>query len=193
MATKPRASLLAALLTLPVLLLLSVGGGLSPAVAVAGEAAEPYPARNVLLSAATLQLRGTYTIQQASNSRYVDAHESSAQDFRLVTRTRQKNDTQRWEITPVGRNEYRIQQRSNDRYVDAHTSSNQDFRLVTRERQNNDTQVWIITPAGRDVYTIQQKSNRRYVDAHEHSGEDFRLVTRTWQNNDTQRWVIRRN
>lgn len=191
MVTKTRVIVLAALLTLAIFLPPSVGGGLH--VSVAAENSGGYPALNMLQSTYMLQLRGTYTIQQASNNRFVDAHESESQDFRLVTRDPQNNDTQRWIITPVGRNEYTIQQRSNSRYVDAHESSNQDYRLVTRTQQNNNTQRWIIRSAGRGTYTIQQKSNGRYVDAHEHSGEDYRLVTRTWQNNNTQRWIIRRN
>ena len=41
------------------------------------------------------------TIQQVSNNRYVDAHVTSGEDYRLVTRTRQNNDTQRWVIHRV--------------------------------------------------------------------------------------------
>ena len=45
-------------------------------------------------------LPGVYTIQQQSNGRFVDAHENDANNFALVTRTAQNNDTQRWEIRP---------------------------------------------------------------------------------------------
>jgi len=141
--------------------------------------------------AAALQ-QGVYTIQQVSNGRFVDAHEHSGEDYRLVTRSAQNNDTQRWIITPRGHNRYTIQQKSNGRFVDAHEHSGEDYRLVTRFAQNNDTQRWIITPIGHNMYTIQQKSNGRFVDAHEHSGEDYRLVTRSAQKNNTQRWLLYR-
>ncbi len=134
---------------------------------------------------------GTYTIQQKSGNRFVDAHESSGNDFSVVTRTAQNNDTQRWILTPVG-GLYTIQQKSNDRFLDAHESSGNDFSVVTRTAQNNDTQRWVIIHLDSDLctYTIQQLSNGRFMDAHEHSGNDFSVVSRTAQNNDTQRWVL---
>ena len=89
------------------------------------------------------QLSGVYTIRQKSNGRYVDAHVTSNNDFSLVTRPRQNNDTQRWIIRPLGNNVYTIRQKSNGRYVDAHEAANNNFRLVTRPRQNNDTQRWL--------------------------------------------------
>ena len=45
---------------------------------------------------------GTYTIRQKSNGRFLDAHEIADKDFRLVTRAAQNNDTQRWQLQPVG-------------------------------------------------------------------------------------------
>lgn len=132
-------------------------------------------------------LSGRYTIQQLSNGRYVDAHQHAGEDFRLVTRTAQNNDTQRWVLTPTA-TVCTLQQRSNRRFVDAHEHSGEDFRLVTRTTQDNDTQRWVIRPIG-FVYTIQELSSGRFVDAHEHAGQDFRLVTRTAQLNDTQMWV----
>ena len=44
---------------------------------------------------------GSFTIQQLSNGRFVDAHEDAGEDFRLVTRTAQNNDSQRWLIDRV--------------------------------------------------------------------------------------------
>ncbi len=152
-------------------------------------------ARRALLraSAGPAILSGTNTIQQLSNDRFVDAHEHAGEDFRLVTRTAQNNDTQRWVVTPVPGHlvTYTIQHLSNGRFVDAHEHGGEDFRLVTRSPQNNDTQRWVISDVGGCVYTMQQRSSRRFVDAHEHTGQDFRLVTRTAQNNDTQRWIVR--
>ncbi len=134
---------------------------------------------------------GVYTIQQKSNGRYVDAHQSSNNDYCLVTRLAQDNDTQRWILMLLGNNTYTMQQMSNGRYVDAHQSSNNDYRLVTRPAQNSNTQRWILTLLGNNTYTMQQKSNGRYVDAHEGSNKDYHLVTRPAQNNDTQRWLIK--
>jgi hypothetical protein len=136
-------------------------------------------------------LSGVYTIQQKSNLRFVDAHESSANDFRVVTRTAQNNDSQRWNLTQVG-TVYTIRQKSSNRFVDAHEAEDNDFRLVTREPQNNDTQRWVLLDVKNQpsTYTIQQLSNGRFVDAHETEDNDFRLVTRPAQNNDSQRWQL---
>jgi len=38
------------------------------------------------------------TIQQRSNSRFLDAHEHEREDYRVVTRPNQNNNTQRWLI-----------------------------------------------------------------------------------------------
>ncbi|WP_216918052.1 S8 family serine peptidase [Nocardia noduli] len=130
-------------------------------------------------------LSGTFTVQQRSTSRYLDAYEGS-NDHQVVTRDAQNNDTQRWIITPVG-DAYTVQQRSTSRYLDAYEGSN-DHQVVTRDAQNNDTQRWIITPVG-DAYTVQQRSTSRYLDAYEGSN-DHQVVTRDAQNNDTQRWII---
>ncbi len=149
--------------------------------------------RAVLLASRTggpAPLSGRYTIQQKSNGRFVDAHENSGQDFRLVTRTAQSNNSQRWVFTPVA-TVCTLQQKSSGRFVDAHETAGQDFRLVTRIAQHNSTQRWVLTPVPGliSTYTLQQLSNGRFVDAHEHANEDFRLVTRGAQDNDTQRWV----
>jgi hypothetical protein len=130
------------------------------------------------------------TIQQVSNNRFVDAHEHAGEDFRVVTRAAQNNNTQLWIMTHVSGQVYTFQQLSNGRYLDAHEHSGEDYRLVTRPAQNNPTQQWLLTGLGGGIYTIQQVSNGRYVDAHEHAGEDYRLVTRTAQNNATQQWRI---
>ena len=142
---------------------------------------ELYPPR--LLAA------GTYTLRQKSTGRFVDAHEIAGQDFRLVTRPAQNNDTQRWDLAPVGA-VYAIRQKSNGRFVDAHDSAANDFRLVSRTAQDNASQRWVVMAVGGGSSTIQQLSSLRFVDAHEIAGEDFRLVTRPAQNNDTQRWLL---
>jgi hypothetical protein len=85
---------------------------------------------------------GVYTIQQKSNGRYLDAHESR-QDYSVVTRTAQNNASQQWTITPSGDDTYTIQQKSNGRYLDAHESGH-DYSVVTRTAQKDDTQQWVI-------------------------------------------------
>ena len=130
------------------------------------------------------------TIQQVSSNRFVDAHEHAGEDYRIVTRAAQNNNTQLWRMTEVSPNVYTIQQVSSGRYWDAHEYAGEDYRLVTRPAQNNDTQRWLVLNLGGNIHTIQQMSNGRYVDAHESSNEDFRLVTRTAQNNATQQWRI---
>jgi hypothetical protein len=132
---------------------------------------------------------GTYTVRQKSNNRFLDAHEIAGKDFRLVTRPAQNNDTQRWELAPVGA-VYAIRQKSNGRFLDAHDNAANDFKLVTRPPQNNASQRWVVMPIGDGSFSIRQLSNLRFVDAHEIAGEDFRLVTRPAQNNDTQRWLL---
>jgi hypothetical protein len=79
-----------------------------------------------------------------ANGRYVDAHESDGQDFRLVTREAQNNDSQRWVLLPSTAGSFTIQQLVNARFVDAHEDSAHDFSVVTRPAQNNDSQRWIL-------------------------------------------------
>ena len=132
-----------------------------------------------------------YTIQQLSNGRYADAHEVAGEDFRMVTRTAQNNDSQRWVAIPLGNNVYTFQQLSTGRFADAHEFAGQDFRMVTRPRQSNTTQQWRAIPLGNGNYNLQQVSSSRFADAHEIAGEDFRMVTRPLQTNNTQRWTLR--
>ena len=120
----------------------------------------------------TIPLAFAYTIQQKSNSRFVDAHETGS-DFALVTRPEQHNDTQRWILSPAG-GVFTIRQKSTGRFADAHEIAEKDFALVTRPEQNNDTQRWILTHLGNNTYTIQQKSAGRFVDAYQ-AGNDFAL------------------
>jgi hypothetical protein len=132
---------------------------------------------------------GTYTIRQESSGRFLDAHTSS-NDFSIVTRTRQDNDTQRWILQPVGA-VFTIRQKQTGRFLDAHESGSNDFSAVTRTAQDNDSQRWVVLPdpARPGVATVQQLLNGRFLDAHT-SSDDFSAVTRTRQGNDTQRWIL---
>lgn len=154
-------------------------GGLAAAVIAALAVPAPASAQEYISS-----------IQQVSSGRFVDAHEVDTEDYRLVTRPAQNNNTQLWHFVHLGNGIYTIQQLSSSRYVDAHEYDGEDYRLVTRPQQNNDTQRWQLTALGNGIYTIQQVSNGRFVDAHEYDGEDYRLVTRPAQNNSTQMWRI---
>lgn len=133
---------------------------------------------------------GVYTIQQRSNNRFVEAHEDSEMDFRLVTRLPLTNATQKWVFTPVG-GVYTIQQKSNRRFVDTHKDSRGDFRLVTRLPQADDTQKWILMHLGRDEYTLQQLSSRWFVGADPlEASRRFALVTRQGRRY-SQKWILK--
>jgi hypothetical protein len=82
----------------------------------------------------------------ASEQRQVcRCHEHDGEDFRLVTRPIQHDDTQLWLLRPRGGERYTIQQVSNGRYVDAHEHDGEDFRLVTRPMiQDDGTQLWLL-------------------------------------------------
>ena len=86
-----------------------------------------------------------YEIQQVSSDRYLDAHETSGQDYSVVTRTAQHDDTQRWVVTRIDENEYTVVQLSSRRFLDAYESAPNGYSAVTRTAQGNDTQRWIIT------------------------------------------------
>lgn len=91
------------------------------------------------------------TIQQKSSNRYLDAHTQSSNDHRIVTRTAQGDDTQKWKLTESG-SYFEIQQKYNNRYLDAYGYSwwywwyGKDYKGVTRGNQGDSTQKWSITP-----------------------------------------------
>jgi hypothetical protein len=137
--------------------------------------------------------RGVVTIRQAGTGRMLDAHEVETEDFRLVTRPDQDNDTQRWILDPVG-TVYVIRHKTSGRFLDAYQSGfegNTDFRVMTRDPgRDDDSQRWIVVPAGDGSVTIRQLSTNRFIDAHEIAAEDFAAVTRPAQTDETQRWVL---
>jgi hypothetical protein len=135
---------------------------------------------------------GDVTIRQVSTSRLLDAHETASNDFRLVTRPEQGNDTQRWSLTPVG-TVHIIRHKVSGRFLHAFGSGFEgaDFRLVTRPPVRDDTrQRWIVVPAGDGSVTIRQLATNRFVDAHEIAEKDFAAVTRPRQHDGTQRWLL---
>lgn len=67
----------------------------------------------------------------------------AAEDYRVVTRDFQDNNTQRWVVTPIDDGSFTIRQRSTGQFVDAHEYDGMDFGLVTRPYQDNDTQRWL--------------------------------------------------
>ncbi len=132
------------------------------------------------------------TIRQASTGRMLDAHEIESEDFRLVTRSDQDNDTQRWILTQLGTVNM-IRQKSSGRFLDAYQSGFEgdlDLRLVTRDAALDESQHWIVVPTGDGTASIRQLSTNRFVDAHEIADKDFAAVTRPAQANDTQRWML---
>jgi hypothetical protein len=147
---------------------------------------------------AGLIVDGHYTLQQVSNSRFLDAYTTS-NDYAVVTRPKQEDGGQHWIFTHLGDDVYSIVQVSGLgtwRYLDAYTSSGNDYGAVTRDWQGNTTQQWKIKfhyagPNMPSFFSLQQVANGRYLDAHESASEDYRVVTRGDQNNLTQRWWIR--
>jgi hypothetical protein len=142
--------------------------------------------------AQALPLNGLYTIIQLHTGRFLDAHVTADRDFRVVTRPRQDNASQRWQLTHLGGSVYTIEQQSTGRRLDAHDTHDRDFAVVTRPRQNNTTQQWLVTALGSDRYEILQRSTGRNLDAHDTQDKDFAVVTRPVQNNNTQRWIVAR-
>ena len=85
----------------------------------------------------------TYTIQQKSNGRFVDAHEITEKDFaRDPDGPEQRHSTVGADA--LRRRYVHYPAKSNGRFVDAHEITEKDFALVTRTAQNNDTQRWLI-------------------------------------------------
>ncbi len=134
---------------------------------------------------------GIFTIQQKSTQRYLDAFESKNKDFAVVTRRKQNNATQKWNLNLVGK-VFTIQQKSSGRFLDAYSSANRDYSCVTRTAQNNDTQRWVILPSSNHLgtYTIQQLSNNRFLDAYETSSNSYSANTKINQQNDSQKWRL---
>ena len=155
------------------------------------EVANMIVASVAMQAAAVASLPKGLSIQHVSSGRFLDAYQSGDKDFRLVTRSKQSDDSQQWILKLLGNNTYTLQQKSTGLYVDAHESVEQDYALVTRAAQGNSTQQWMLKSLGNDLYTIQQKSNGRYVDAHENAEKDFQVVTRPAQNNSTQKWRLK--
>ena len=98
-----------------------------------------------------------HTLVQLSSLRYMDAHQSGANDYSVVTRPAQNNNTQQWQLTMVA-GVYMIQQLSTDQFIDAHEHAGADYSVVTRPSQYNDTQRWVVSGLGRNLFTIDRKS-----------------------------------
>ena len=132
--------------------------------------------------------------------RFMDAYHNSGNDFSVVTREYQDNDSQVWifkKLAGLSDDLYSIQQLSSRRFLDAHENNANDFSVVTRTAQNNDTQRWIVRDDNNmeydipyDDFTIRQVSSSRFVDAWHDEDHDFSVVTRTAQNNDSQLWSM---
>ena len=85
-------------------------------------------------------------IQQAGG-RFLDAHEIPGQDFRVVTRPRQENNTQLWHFDILSTGGFTLRQASSGRFLDAYLSKTKDFQVVTRPEKSgnpgNNTQHWV--------------------------------------------------
>ena len=112
-------------------------------------------------------------LKQMSSGRYLDAHESNG--FRCVTRTRQANDSQVFDVEIIG-GVYLVQHEGGN-FLDA-------FELVSHSanvvpRQFNPTQKWAIVERADGRHTMQQISTGRYlnVDPAEISGFESQTAT----------------
>ena len=103
---------------------------------------------------------GTYTVRQVSSGRFLDAHETSEDDHRAVTVPGAFDDSQRWDVSPIG-TVCSLRHKSSGRFLDAHEIAELDFRLVTRAMQGNATQRWVLLSSTGGSATIQQLSNGR--------------------------------
>jgi Ricin-type beta-trefoil lectin domain-like len=125
---------------------------------------------------------------QGGGLRFLDAHESAANDFQVVTRAFQGFDTtQHWRVTDLGDDVSTIQQISSGRFLDAHETGEPDFGVVARPQQDNDTQLWRIQDFGGGFISIQQVSSGRFLEAT--LAGDFRVVTRPVVSSE-QTWRI---
>lgn len=164
--------------------------------------AHPFSRRRFIASAsaaagalalpATLRSQATpklYTIRSVWLGRYVDAHEVESLDWQMVVRTRQAppaDQTQHWQLIPVGDGYFEIRQSSSQRYADAHDGDDDDWRMVTRERQNNTSQHWFLESVGTDTWRIFNRAWERFVDVHDGDDDDWRMVLRERQPNTAQ-------
>lgn len=144
-----------------------------------------------LISASELVIAdGIYTVQQASNNRYLDAHESSAYDWRAVTREAQNNPSQQWAIRQDSSGYYTLVQQQTQRYLDAHENGKYDSGAVTRDAQNNASQQWSLIPVGNRRYRIKRRLDALYLGAYV-NGNDYHAVLRTNQPGDpSQEWIL---
>jgi hypothetical protein len=84
-----------------------------------------------------------YTVQhQTFSGQFLDAYESSGNDYRVVLRNEQGDATQRW-VPEMSCESFHLFQESSGRYLDAYTGS-QMFRAVTRSFQTDGTQSWTV-------------------------------------------------
>ena len=136
-----------------------------------------------------LPTEGVYTVCQKSSGRFLDAHEIEEEDFRLVTRPAQDNDTQRWLLRPIA-SVHTIRHKNSGRFLDADQSGFGDFRLVTLPARTDDAQRWIVMPISIGSASIRELSNNRFLDAYETDANDFGAMTRPRRDSDSQRWFL---
>mmetsp|Transcript_156068 Transcript_156068/g.291218 ORF Transcript_156068/g.291218 Transcript_156068/m.291218 type:complete len:399 (-) Transcript_156068:110-1306(-) len=121
------------------------GSWLAGAAAAAGHALRGAVAAATEESAATGDLDGEYTLQQKSNMRFLDAYEDDANNYAVVTRAAQGDDSQKWLLKATGDGTYTIQQKVNMRFLDAYQEvDNNNYAVVTRPAQGDDSQKWVI-------------------------------------------------
>lgn len=139
-------------------------------------------------------LNGSFTIQQKSNNRYLDAYQGGSSNA-VVTRGQQSNDTQVWTFTHKGGNKYTIRQKSNGLFLDSFYTKGGGrdgvdvFSVVTRASQNNGSQIWSMLKNPDGSYRIQS-SNGRSLEAFE-GVNDFAAQANSPNNTQQQRWIVK--
>jgi hypothetical protein len=133
------------------------------------------------------------TIQQTNGLRFVDAWDDGTNDWTVVTRNFQNDDSQKWRMTQVSGNVYTFQQLSSGRFLDAHETGapGYDFRMVTRPMQGNASQQWRLVDYGGAFYTMENVLLSQFADNTLESALDFHLMTGPQaQGSNSQTWRI---
>lgn len=129
---------------------------------------------------------GEYTLQQVSTDRYLDADQKNG--YAVMTRTLQKNNTQKWILVKKGDGTYNIWQKSSRRNLTTRVTSGVDSLVITQRPNLEDSQIWMLQEVAENIFTLQQKSTGRFLEASPNSSTDYQASTDFAKNNEAQQW-----
>lgn len=142
---------------------------------------------------------GYYRIQQAINSRYLDAYERPQGN--AVTRTLQNNDTQIWYLEEITPSYYTIQQKKSglyltqDRYLDQKLPiKNSLDKVILMPRKSCLRQIWKLERSQFNEFRITpaaKPDHDKYLDAQTVSSANHEVILRDYQDNETQLWQFK--